>query len=218
LTADLHLWTRGQPGIAAHEVFTDAMKDSNDESLRTIATHLFTQLTGAASSRAPVSPPARAEPVESARPPEPPAAPPPSSPAQSFFGRSSLAYTALALGAGFLVVGGAEAAQWIGDSNGSADDRQQIPKSVTDVCADMTRPQSLDACTKSKDALTASTLAWVFGGVGAVLAGTGVWLLATDHGASATTREVERAANRPRLELLPALEPRAGMLDVRVTY
>ena len=116
-------------------------------------------------------------------------------------------------------MGGAEAADWLGDSTGSTNDRQQIPRSVTDVCADMTRPQSLDACTKGKDAVTASTLAWIFSGVGAVLAGTGVVLLATDHHSTeAESREGPRTATKARFELLPAIEPRSGSLDVRVRF
>ena len=219
--ADLHLWTRGKPSVAAHGAFTDGLKDASDESLRVIATDLFGQLTGAGASSGPVSPPPRTEPaVELPRPPEPPAVAPPSGTGQAFPVRAALGYTALALGAGLLVAGGVEAANWIGDSNDSTNDRQLVPRSVTDVCADMTRPQALDACSKSRDAVTASTLAWVFAGVGAVLAGTGVWLVATDHRSpEATSGEVGRAEkSKPRLELLPSIEPRAGTLDVRVTF
>jgi hypothetical protein len=217
VSVELHLWTRGQPGVVTHASFSDSLKDAGDEALRTVATRLFGQLTGSPQSTA-VESPAPPSP-EPARPPEPSVAPPPAATAPSSFRvRAAIAYTALAVGAGLLVVGGAEAIDWLGDRNGSVDDRRQIPKSVSDVCADMTREQSLDACTKSNDAITASTLAWIFAGAGAVLAGTGVWLLATDHPSETTSTEIARGADRPRLEVLPALQPRAGRLVVRLTF
>jgi hypothetical protein len=212
--AELHLWTRGQPSVAAHETFADSLKDATDGSMQELATRLFGALTGAVSPMVSPSPIPSPEQAESHSEPV-------SAPARSGggSGHSALAYTALALGAGLLVVGAAEAADWLGDSNRSTNDRQQIPRSVTDVCADMTRAQSLDACTKGKDAITASTLAWIFSGVGAVLAGTGVVLLATEHRSSETeNKEAARAPTMPRFELLPAIEPRSGSLDVRVRF
>jgi len=222
--AELHLWTRGKPSVTAHAAFSDGLKDPSDASLRAIATELFGQLTGADAASVATPIPPRAEPAVAPLPaPEPPAVASSVSSASAtgrgFPAQMAIGYTALALGAGALVVSGIEAARWVGDSNDSTNDRQSIPRSVTDVCAEMTRPLAVDACSKSKDAVSASTLAWVFAGVGAALAGTGAWLIAADHAPTRTANgEVAGDASKPRVALWPSIGPRAGTLDVRITF
>lgn len=131
-----------------------------------------------------------------------------------------LGYSAIVLGAGFLVAGGVEALHWVSDSNASANDRAAVPKNVTDVCTDLAQAAQ-DACDKSKDAVSVSTLAWIFAGAGAVLVGSGVVLVASDHGSSeagsrAGARTPVRAARS--VQLLPALGPRAGSVSLRVEF
>jgi hypothetical protein len=74
----------------------------------------------------------------------------------------------------------------------------------------------MDACNKSNDAKTVSTLGWIFGGVGAVLVGTGIVLITSDHGSEAH-RDVS-SAPQPTVRVLPELGPRAGSLTVRVQF
>ncbi len=236
----LHLWARGRPGVEASEDLPDTLTDANDESLRAIASRLFGRLTGTGSASAAASAPAVAPVPTVARPtispavaPEPPPqAPPPiaerASPAESasahpFPSRILVTYAALAVGAGLLVASAVEAADWVGDRDASTNDRALVPRSVTDVC--MVDPQSAwaaaaqDACSKGKDAVNASSLAWIFGGIGAAMAGAGVWLLASHQEARGNGGgETSRGAAAPRVVLLPSLSPRAGSVDVYVTF
>jgi hypothetical protein len=48
VTVDIHLWSRGKPEQVAHESFSDNMKESNDDSLRKLATQIFGKLLGLA--------------------------------------------------------------------------------------------------------------------------------------------------------------------------
>jgi hypothetical protein len=133
--------------------------------------------------------------------------------------RKVLAYSALVAGAGFLVAGGVEALAWVNDSNKSNDDRANVPSNITDVCADEVNASAQDACRRSKDAVTVSTLGWVFAGVGAVLAGTGAYLLVTDPGTSTEPAAQPAAARtKPRLDVLPSVGTRGGTVDLRLTF
>jgi hypothetical protein len=129
-----------------------------------------------------------------------------------------LGYSAIVAGAGFLVAGGIEALNWVSDSNASSNDRQTIPRSVTDVCSDQA-PAAQDACSKSKDAMSVSTLGWVFAGAGAVLLGTGIVLVMSDHGPSEeTSASTSRRAPSAAVRVLPSVGPRAGSLQLRVDF
>lgn len=47
VSAEVHLWVRGKPDQSVKEVYSDNLKDQNDETLRKIAAHLFERLSGA---------------------------------------------------------------------------------------------------------------------------------------------------------------------------
>jgi hypothetical protein len=131
-----------------------------------------------------------------------------------------LGWSAVVAGAGFLVAGGIEGLNWINDSNTSSNDRSQVPKSVNDVCS-YSSSAAQDACTKSKDAVSVSTLGWIFAGAGAVLVGTGIVLITTDHGpaetsSSAASRSLANTTTAVRL--LPSVGPRAGSLQLRLDF
>ncbi|MGH7294408.1 MAG: hypothetical protein ACRELB_05735 [Polyangiaceae bacterium] len=133
--------------------------------------------------------------------------------------RKVLAYTALVAGAGLLVASGVEAGAWVSDNNASQNDRKQVPSNVTDVCADEVNSAALDACHRSKDATTVSTLSWVFGAAGVALATTGIVLLVTGHDSSDGGRDAVTAGPpKPRVDVLPMLGTRAGAVDLRVTF
>ena len=137
----------------------------------------------------------------------------------SFPVRKVLEYGAIVVGAGLLIASGVEAAQWISDSNASNADRQSVPRSVTDVCAAEVNAAAQDACRKSKDAASVSTLGWVFGGAGAALLGTGIILLLTDHGSQETASgAAAQAPRRSALTVVPSMGPQGGSVDVRVTF
>jgi len=133
--------------------------------------------------------------------------------------RKVLAYSAIVVGGGLLIVSGVETAAWIGDSNQSNSDRQNVPKSVTDVCATEVNQPAEDACKKSKDATSVSALGWTFGIVGAGLVGTGVILLLTDHSSTEAPPPADaRYAPKPKFDVVPAVGPKGGSVGLRVTF
>jgi hypothetical protein len=133
--------------------------------------------------------------------------------------RKVLAYSALVVGGGLLIVSGVETAAWINDSNQSNTDRQNVSKTVGDVCQNGSNTAAVDACRRSKDATTVSTLGWVFGGLGAGLVGTGVILLLTDHSSTENPpTSAKRTAPKPKVDVLPAIGPLGGTVDLRVTF
>jgi hypothetical protein len=136
----------------------------------------------------------------------------------SFPARKVLTYGAFIAGAGLLVGSGVEVGVWVSDSNKSKDDRKNVPASVTDVCATEVNSFAQDACRRSKDAVTASTLAWILGGAGVALVGTGLVLALTDKGSSESHDATTPAARRPRVDVLPVVGARGGKLDLRVTF
>jgi hypothetical protein len=131
--------------------------------------------------------------------------------------RKVFGYTAVVVGVGFLVTAGIEGTRWLSDKNDSDTDRNNVPSSVTDVCAMPINQAAADACNKSNDAAQAVKLGWIFAGVGAVLAGTGIWLVVGDHSGDAP-EPVAKAPPRPRFDVLPSLGMRAGSVDVRMTF
>jgi hypothetical protein len=136
--------------------------------------------------------------------------------ASSSQSRRVFGYAAIVAGAGLVVAGGVEALGWLNDKNDSDRDRSQVPRSVSDVCANPVNAAAQDACDKSRSAITASTLGWIFAAAGAVLAGAGVWLVTSEPEAHPN----ESAARVPnsRLQVIPALGAHAGEVSVRLAF
>jgi hypothetical protein len=131
--------------------------------------------------------------------------------------RSVLGVSAIVAGAAAVVVAGVEGAHWLRDKNASDSDRQNVPRSVADVCAQPVNPSAEDACERSKDSRTVSTLGWVFAAVGAVALGTGAWLIA---GESDDKPRQSRSATpaRTAVDLVPSFDANRRELDLRVTF
>jgi hypothetical protein len=129
-------------------------------------------------------------------------------------GRKALAYTGIILGGGLLVGAGIGTALWINDNVKSDQDRQQVSNKITNVCQDQSNAYAVDACKLSKDATTVSMAAWLMGVGGAVIGGTGLVLLATDH----SSVESNAHYSRPSFDVLPAVGVHGGSLQVRVTF
>ncbi|MDP9151233.1 MAG: hypothetical protein M3O36_15005 [Myxococcota bacterium] len=136
--------------------------------------------------------------------------------------RQVAAYAALAAGAAFLVGSAVETGIWFDDRNKSRDDRLSVPTSVSDVCLDQVNAAAVDACGRGRQALNASTLGWVFAGVGTALVGGGVYLLATrgrpiDDGAPAygATRAVRAKVS---LDVAPEWGAYGGRVLMDVTF
>lgn len=133
--------------------------------------------------------------------------------------RKVIGWTAVAVGVGFLVTAGIEGTRWLSDKNDSDTDRNNVPSNVTDVCAMPVNQAAVDACNKSTDASQAVKLGWIFAGVGAVLAGTGIWLVVGDHSGDAPEPSAAaKGTPRQRFDVLPSVGARAGSVDVRMTF
>jgi hypothetical protein len=131
--------------------------------------------------------------------------------------RSVLGVSAIVAGAAAVVVAGVEGAHWLRDKNASDSDRQNVPRSVADVCAQPVNPSAEDACERSKDSRTVSTLGWVFAAVGAVALGTGAWLIAGES--DDKPRQSRSAAPaRTAVDLVPSFDANRRELDLRVTF
>jgi len=237
VNVEVHLWGRGKPEVSTRETYADTLRDANDESLRTIASAIFGRLTGVAPAPPP-SPPPTTAPAAAAAPAAsgaavapaaadgsqqapgesvaPGVAAPAAEDADRFPTRTVLAYSAMAVGAAMVVLSAVEASNWVSDNNKSSDDRKQVPSSVTDVCADPVNLSAQDACNRSKDAVTSSTLAWVFGGLGVGLVATGIVLMVTDHGSGSASGSEDHSGSRA--SLVPAMGPNAGGVDLRVKF
>ena len=66
--------------------------------------------------------------------------------------------------------------------------------------------------------MKASTLGWIFAGIGAGFVATGVSLLVTDHPASSRKADEATAATKTRVDVLPSVGPRSGAVGVRITF
>ncbi|MGH7270799.1 MAG: hypothetical protein ACREJ3_10250 [Polyangiaceae bacterium] len=134
--------------------------------------------------------------------------------------RKVVAYSALVAGAGFLVASVVEGAGWFSDKNASDNDRATVPSTVTDVCSSSI-PAAVDACQQSANASSTARLGWIFAGVGAALAGTGLVLILTDKGKSGEDAQPAQASSRPeptRIAVWPTFGPHAGAVDLNVTF
>lgn len=132
-------------------------------------------------------------------------------------------YSAIVVGAGLLVASGIEAANWVSDKSASDSDRQNVPRTVTDVCNDPANASAVDACDKSKNARTVSTLGWIFAAVGAAAAGTGIWLVVSDASESNARPSAVGEGRRPaaggsRIEVVPIVGVHDRALDLRVSF
>jgi hypothetical protein len=269
VTADLHMWVRGQPGVDASETYGDDRKEPSDPSLRALASRLFSKLRGekptgtlivlagagggtvridgvergvlinglsridvsvgahtvsvrvagfdVAQQRAEVREAAEQEVVFPLVAAQPPAVEKENDVAPAVSIAKVLGYSALVAGTGLLVGGGIEAVRWLNDRDDSAKDRQSVPRSVTDVCTDPSQAAQ-DACSKSKDASSASTLGWIFGAAGAALAGTGAFLIATDSLSDSGPHPVAGASSFAAVAIVPAVTLRSGSLNLRVQF
>jgi hypothetical protein len=132
--------------------------------------------------------------------------------------REILGYIGLGIGVAFLTGATIEGLDWLSDKNASDNDRKSIPSTVTDVCTNPTPGIEQDACNRSKDASTRSTLGWIFLGAGAVFAGTGVWLITSDHSSSPANPTASHRGPSPHVAVMPIVGPRAGALRLEVTF
>ncbi len=127
--------------------------------------------------------------------------------------RKVVGYSIVVLGVASLVAAGFEGVSWLSDKNKSDQDRNSVPSNVTDVCNpgmldDAAVLAAADACKQSHNASSAVKFGWIFTGIGAVLAGTGIWLVVGDHSNDAP--EPMAKAKGPKFDFLPVAGPHRG--------
>jgi hypothetical protein len=147
-----------------------------------------------------------------------PAAPVPPETHSSFPLRKVATYTTLVAGGGLLIAGGVEGIVWLNQYNTQKSQLKNVPPTISNVCVDEVNPSAVNSCQRSKSALTTSTLGWVFGAVGAALAGTGVYLLASDSGSSDSGHEPPPPVGKPRIHVVPEVGTRSGGVDLSVSF
>jgi hypothetical protein len=133
-------------------------------------------------------------------------------------------WSLIGVGAVAGIVAGVEAAQFFSAKSDLDNDREQVPSSVTDVCAaNVFSSAAVAACSKFNDAQTARIVGVLLGIVGAGSVTAGVVLLLTDHpkeeplpNANARARSESLTAS---LRVLPYASPRGGGgLNVGFTF
>jgi hypothetical protein len=225
VTADLHLWARGRPAARTQLTFSDNLTAPGDEALKRLVEDALAKLfeVPKPSSPAPpteprtpaVLPASIARPAGSAEIPvstvvDTTAEKPPD-------GRRTTGWAAVGLGGVLL---GAGIYSIVRVQAIDTDQRVQLYRqgfhAGDDVCDEAragveskvmgaaTALQMRDFCSS---ATTFQTLQFVFFGLGAVSAGAGIYLLATD-----------RPAATSRFDVLPSVGRNGGRLDVRMSF
>jgi RNase P/RNase MRP subunit POP5 len=274
VSAELHLWARGKPDKVAHQIYSDNMKEASDDSLRRVATQMFTELVGAPSTGAGASlaihtnsdtgtvvvdgtqrvaidhgratlslaPGAHSIEIQASGfatthkditvdaatnsqlevqlAPAAPAAGP-EEPSKPLPIRAIAGWTSVGAGGVLVIVGAAYAATWFGDisdlNNARANNYLTGSKTpVTDPCSSTyNTPATQNGCNAVNSAHSAVVGEVVSFSLGAVLAGVGIYLLATDHPeASARSTPDPTKTGLASLRLSPSVAPGQGSMLV----
>ena len=132
--------------------------------------------------------------------------------------RRIVAWTHRGVGGAGEVIAGVEGARFLSLRGDLNDERNQIPRNVTDVCAPTTNQAAMDACSKFNDAKGARTIGVLVGSAGLVAIVTGIVLLVTDHSKEGFETST---TTQGKLLVLPYVAPRpadgAGM-NVSLTF
>jgi hypothetical protein len=220
VVADLHLWTRGRPPLRTQLTFSDNLTAPGDEALKRLVEEELGKLLEAPKPQAaPVAPASPAPPLVEA------GASNDNAPRQIDAsedrpgdGRRTTAWASIGLGGVFLGAGIYSVVRLHAiDTDPRVGAYRQGFHSNEDIC-DMasagvesrvagaaTPAQMQDFCSS---ATTFQTLEWVFFGVGAVSAGAGIFLLATNKGNTQSAR----------VRVLPSVGPASGRVDVAYSF
>lgn len=127
--------------------------------------------------------------------------------------RKIIGYTAIGLGSASMIIGVVEGVRFLSLKSDLDGDRNNVSRSVNDVCQDLSTNAAIDACQKYKDAKSARVLEWVFLGAGAALVTGGVVLLVTDHSSDDAAKDKAGA-----FRVLPHVGPRGAGVDLHVAF
>ena len=128
-------------------------------------------------------------------------------------------WSAIVVGGGLMVAGAAMGIKWIVDYNHGKDLQNQVSAKNPDACLTQDTPQAQQLCQTSKTVTTDYTLAWVLGGAGAAVLGTGLLLLVTDHSTKDEAPAAEQAPQaKPRFDVIPQVGATGASMGLRVTF
>jgi pyruvate/2-oxoglutarate dehydrogenase complex dihydrolipoamide acyltransferase (E2) component len=232
VVAELHLWTRGRPSTKTEFAFSDNLTAPGDDSLRRLVDEALNILlerqkapTAAGSASAPARAPAArpTTPAPSSTPaaatPDPPAATPAvpsnSSDAAGSNLHSALGWTGIGVGGALIAAGvfsvfrvnaiesDPKVERYRQGFRPEVDSCEQAEAGVSSIAGSATPAEMQDFCSTAG---TFKTLEFVFFGLGAISAGAGIYLLATDSGASA-------ARSRSYFAVTPPLGRSGGRVE-----
>jgi hypothetical protein len=234
VTADLHFWSRGRPPIRSQVIYSDNLTTPGDEVLKRLADDMLAKLIGTKSGATP-APAAGSAPGPSPPPalaagtlalPSRSASPSASSADEPIAerggdGRRTAGWAGVGLG-GVLIAAGFYSVVRVHDidTNERFDLYRQGFPAGDDICDKARAGQSskiVGAATPTEmqdfcsEATTFQMLQYVFFGLGAVSAGAGVYILATDKGAPPP-------AAQSRWSLAPSVSRSGGRLQFRVAF
>jgi hypothetical protein len=214
VVAELHLWTRGKPSTMTELAFSDNLTAPGDDSLRRLvdeALNVLLERQKAPSAPPPTRPaaprPATTTAAASTPPatePTPPDAPP--EPSSSNW-QNTLGWTGVGVGAA-LVAAGVYSVLRVGaiENEDKVDRYRQGFRPNVDSCSEAeagvrsnipgaaTPGEMQDFCSAAS---TFQALQFVFFGLGAISAGAGIYLLATDSSPATSQRKTFFAATPP---------------------
>ncbi len=229
VTADVHLWTRGKPDTAVHEIYSDNLKDASDDTLRKIATRITDRLIGGpvggeqTSALGFVAAPGPNADVRVDPAPDASSLPPEPTPGRRS-GRTTLAWTGIIGGGALLVAGGVLGIVFESSRSKLAADRQNnygnVGEGATIENPCDPPPGESNAATSSgcharnvAQAVVIPEIAAL--GAGAVLAIAGIALLATDHKRNPSS---DAGLGLKRLTLLPQFDARGASLQLSASF
>lgn len=149
----------------------------------------------------------------------PAAAPPPETPSSGPSARKIGEWTAIVVGGALLAGGAAAGVKWIIDYNHGKDLQGQVSNTNPDACKTQDTPQAQQLCQTSHTVTTDYTVAWILGGAGAAVLGTGLLLLLTDHSGNSEAPAAEQPPQaKPRLDVIPQVGTTGASVGLRLTF
>jgi hypothetical protein len=148
----------------------------------------------------------------------PVAAPPPEPTSAGPSARRVAEWTAIAVGGALVAAGAVMGVKWIIDYSHGKDLQNQVSSKNRDACQTEDSPQAQQLCQTSQTVTTDYTLAWILGGAGAAVLGTGMLLLVTDHSTKENGPAAQRPQAKPRLDVIPQVGATSASVSVRLTF